>query len=113
MFAGARFKRWFWQGLELGAIGGVGFAVWLFWISMYQIRALCPFCLTVDAVVYTLFWYITLYNIREGHITIPSQLKKTVSFAQRHHLDILLFLFLAIAVLILHHFWYYFGEHLL
>src|ERR1019366_6072990 len=59
LFAGAKFKRWFWIGLEAGAIGGAISALWLFILSMYRVHALCPFCLGVDVVVYTLFWYIT------------------------------------------------------
>ncbi len=110
--AGATFKRWFWQCLEVGAIGGVGFALWLFWLSLYRIHALCPFCLAVDVVMYTLFWYITLYNIDNGHVSPPRQLAGIGNFARRYHLDILILWFLIIIFIIFHHFWYYFGQHL-
>ena len=112
ILAGAKFKRWFWQLMELAAAGGVVFALWLFWLSLYKIHALCPFCLTVDAVVYILFWYLTLFVIREGHVTLPTKLRKAGEFSERHHLDILLFWFLLLIAYILQHFWYYFGQHL-
>lgn len=110
MLAGARMKRWFWLGMQAGAIGGVGYALWLFWLSLFTINALCPFCLTVDVVVYVLAWYITLYNIEHGHIKVPAKLRPLSRFARKHHLDIILFVLLAITGYILYHFWYYFGQ---
>jgi len=112
MIAGAKFKRWFWQLAELGGIGGIGFALWLFWLSVYRVHALCPFCLTVDVVIYTMVWYLTLYNLSEGNIALPKRLVGVGDFARRHHLDILITWFILIIAFILHHFWYYFGHHL-
>lgn len=112
ILAGARFKRWFWQGLQAGAAAGVLFALWMFWESLFRIHALCPFCLTVDVVMYVLFWYVTLYNLGEEHIKTPSWLARSVQFSRRHHLDILLVWFLAVAAYTIYHFWYYFGKHI-
>lgn len=112
MLAGARFKRWFWQGMQLFATGGIIFALWLFWLSMYRIHALCPFCLTIDAVIYTLFWYLTMYNFIEGNLPIHTSLRSLGRFVKHHHLDILLLWFAVIIAWILQHFWYYFGQHI-
>lgn len=112
MLAGATFKRWFWIGVQLGAIGGIGYALWLFWLSLFKIHALCPFCLTVDAAVYVMAWYITLYNIEQKVIVIPKILRGVALFARRHHLDLLVLWFLLVTAFILNHFWYYFGKHL-
>lgn len=112
MLAGAKFKRWFWLGLEAGAIGGVAYALWLFFLSVYKVHALCPFCLTVDVMVYTTSWYITLYELEKGFVKLPGQLQGAGKFARRHHLDILALWFIAVFVFILHHFWYYYGKHL-
>ncbi len=111
MLAGATFKRWFWVGLEAGTIFGLGFVHFLFFQSVYRIGALCPYCMAVWVVTITTFWYVTLYNLRHGHIKTPAKLTKAVTFIQRHHLDILLFWFIVITGLILHRFWYYFGPH--
>lgn len=111
MLAGAKLKRWFWQWLEAGMIGGVAFALWLFWLSMYKVHALCPFCLTVDVVVYTVAWYVTLYNLEHGYLILPKRLDSAARFARRHHLDILITWFLLLIVLILNHFWYYYGQY--
>lgn len=112
ILAGAKFKRWFWLGLEAGIVLGTAFAYWLLFESVYRIKALCPYCLTVDVVVITLIWYVTLYNIQEGHIVLPSRLIGAGDFARRHHLDILLVWFIILIAVILQHFWYYYGQYL-
>lgn len=110
--AGAKFKRWFWLGMQFGVLGGAAYALWLFWLSVYQIKALCPFCLATDVVVYTALWYVTLYNIEQKVIAVPKSLAGVAAFARRHHLDILVLWLLIVTAFILQHFWYYFGKHL-
>lgn len=112
MLAGARFKRWYWLGMQIGLTLGLAFAYWLLFESMYRIRALCPYCLSVDVTLTTAWWYVTLYNFHTGTFTLPAGLKGMGAFAKRHHADILVFWFLLVIALILQHFWYYFGQHL-
>jgi uncharacterized membrane protein len=113
ILAGARFKRWFWQGLELGIALGLIFAFWLLFESVYRIHALCPYCLTVDVVVITLFWYNTLYCIEKNYLTLKDKyLIQAAQFARKHHLDILVLIFLILIGIILKHFWYYYGHYL-
>lgn len=110
LLAGAKFKRWFWLGLQLGTTLGMLFVMWLFSQSVYVIGALCPYCMIVWSVTIPIFLYTTLYNLRTRVISTPRSLKKAVAFAQRHHGDILLLWFLAIIVAILNHFWYYWSS---
>lgn len=111
ILAGARFKRWFWLGLQAAMVGGVAFALWLFWLSMYRIHALCPFCLTTDVAVYATAWYVTLHNIETGIISVPAKLQQAADFIRRHHFDLLIAAYLVIILWILHHFWYYYGQY--
>lgn len=111
MLAGGVFKKWFhntlWAGVGLGIIG----AYYLLLKSMYEIHALCPFCLSVDVVITTLFWYTSLYNIDHGAFK-KLKAKKAYLWARKHHLDILLLWFIVVIAFILKHFWYYYGKHL-
>jgi uncharacterized membrane protein len=107
LLAGATFKRWFWLGLQAGTIFAVLFITWLQFQSIFRINALCPYCMVVWSVTIPIFWYTTLYNLREGHIKTPANLKGFIAFLERHHGDILLVWFLIIIGVILHHFWYY------
>jgi len=112
LLAGATFKRWFWLGLGAGIVLGLAFAYWLLFESVFRIRALCPYCLTVDIVVITLFWYVSLYLLEKKYLRLPKSWQPLAAFARRHHLDILLAWFIILIVIILHHFWYYYGKHL-
>lgn len=107
LLAGAKLKRWFWLGLQAGVLFGIVFVHWLFYQSVYNIQALCPYCVVVWSAMIPLFWYTTLYNLRERNIPTPKRLKKPVAFMQKYHADILLVWFLIIIGLILEHFWYY------
>jgi uncharacterized membrane protein len=113
LLAGAKFKRWFWLGLQIGTVFGIGFCHWLFFESVYRIHALCPYCMVVWVVTITTFWYVTLYNIDHGNLNLFG-LKQTkfYGWVRRHHLDLLFLWFLIIACLILKHFWYYYGHYL-
>jgi uncharacterized membrane protein len=112
MLAGARFRRWFWLALLGGLTLGMAFAYWLLFESIYRIGALCPYCLSVDVALTTIFWYVLLYNLRQGHSRVGTRLQGVSNFLKRHHLDILLLWFIAVIAVILNHFWYYYGQHL-
>jgi uncharacterized membrane protein len=105
-----KLKRWYWLGLWGGTILGALFIHWLFFQSVYRINALCPYCMAVWIMTMTLFWYVTLYNIQTGVITLSGRLQKVGYFVRRHHLDIAGIWVLTIAGLILYHFWYYYGQ---
>ncbi|MEJ6550915.1 vitamin K epoxide reductase family protein [Corynebacterium sp. USCH3] len=55
LLAGARFRAWFWYGFLVGLILAVGFVHWLAYEAVYEIEALCPYCMVVWAVVLPLF----------------------------------------------------------
>lgn len=107
ILAGATFKRWFWLGLQAGTVFGVGFISWLYYQSVFVIGALCPFCMVVWCMTIPIFWYVTLYNIRQKNIVLQGFWLKLSDFAQKHHGDILLAWFAIGIVIILIRFWYY------
>lgn len=107
LLAGAQFKRWFWLGLQAGTVFGVAFVHWLAYQSIFSIGALCPYCMVVWVVTIATFWYVLLYNIREGHIKLPDSLRGVNKFVQKHHGDVLFVWYAAIFVTILWKFWYY------
>lgn len=112
LLAGAVVKRWFWLAMEAGLGLAMIFAYWLLAQSVYVIGALCPFCLGVDAVLTTMFWYTTLYILTNDYATLPTRLQSIVAFARKHHAEILITWFLLLGALILQHFWYYYGQFL-
>ncbi|MDQ1202528.1 vitamin K epoxide reductase family protein [Rhodococcus sp. SORGH_AS_0303] len=58
-----RLDRWFWAGLQVGVTAAVAFVHWLIVQSLYEIGALCPYCMVVWAVTVPVFWYVTVVNV--------------------------------------------------
>ena len=112
LLTGVKLKRWYLLCLQLGTVFGLCFVHWLFFQSTYRIHALCPYCIAVWIVTITSFWYLLLYNLRQEVIKLPAKLAGVNRFMQKHHIDILFLWFLIIFVLIMKHFWYYYGPHL-
>ncbi|MFC4001204.1 vitamin K epoxide reductase family protein [Prauserella oleivorans] len=104
LLAGARLPRWFWLGLQAGTVFGVGFVHWLIAQSLYEIGALCPYCLVVWAVTIPIFWYTTVHNLAAGHLAGGRELGATLA---RRHVAPLLFWLLLIVILVVQRFWPY------
>lgn len=59
-----RLPGWAWGGLQAGTVLGIAFIGWLIYESLYEIGALCPYCMVVWAVTWPIFYYVTLRNLR-------------------------------------------------
>lgn len=66
--AGVRFPRPFMAVAQVGYAAGLAFAYYLFFISMYAIGALCPWCLLVTISTTLVFMSLLHYNIREDNL---------------------------------------------
>lgn len=102
--SGAKMKRWIWVAAQLMATTGVIFMHYLFFQGVYRINAICLWCFVVWMITIPIFWYITLFNMREGHIKLPERLN---NFLQLNHGNILLVWYSIIFGVLLEHFWYY------
>lgn len=103
LLAGARHRRWYWLGLQSGVLAGLAFTLWLISQALYEIGALCPYCMVVWAVVGPLAWYVTVHNLDTGVLPAP----RWWSDAARHHWVVPALWYLVIALLVLNRFWYY------
>lgn len=63
IFAGAKFKNWFWKFIVLGLGIAWLFVSWLFGQSVFIIGVLCPYCLVVWFATIPLWWTIFLVTI--------------------------------------------------
>ena len=110
LLAGAKFRRWYWLGLQAGLTLGLGFVGWLIFQSLYRINALCPYCMVVWAVVIPVFWYATLANVARGHLGGAARSSRLGRTLVRNHGVILTAVLAAIAVLIAQRFWDYWSS---
>jgi len=62
--SGAPVRSWIWGGLQAGTVFGIGFVTWLQHETIYDIGALCPYCMVVWAMMIPLFVGVTAHSLR-------------------------------------------------
>jgi uncharacterized membrane protein len=101
---GVRFPRWFMFAAQIVYSVGVGFAYWLFYQAMFNIGALCPWCLLITVSTTLVFATLTHVNIRDGNLFLPARVGAALRSALDAGLDALavtaLLLALALAVVL-------------
>jgi len=107
LLAGARFARWYWAGLQAGVTLAAIFVHWLIWVSLYQIGALCPYCMAVWAVTLPLFVIVTQRNLRLLPGRGSSRWARVGRWARTYQTPVLVGWYLLIATLIAVRFWDY------
>lgn len=78
LLSGARFKRWYWLGLNAGCAFGVVFCTWLMYQSLYNINSLCLWCSLAWAATIVMFCYVTTHNVRHRTIKVPEGLRSAL-----------------------------------
>jgi len=99
--AKVRLPRWYWGGLALGTLLGVGFIHWLIFQSLYRIGALCPYCMVVWAVTVPLLVVV-------ASIALAPQLESGVArVVHQWRWSLVTLWFTALILMILVRFWNY------
>ena len=78
LFTGVELPRLMWLGLNLGALAGMVFVIWLVSQSLYAIGALCPWCMVVWAVTIPIFWQVTTDNLASKRLSLGSGLSEII-----------------------------------
>ena len=87
---GVRFPRWFMLSAQLVYTVGLAFAYWLFHQAMFDIGALCPWCLTVTVATTLVFFEMTYVNIRDDNLYLPRRVQSALTGLIRSNLDLML-----------------------
>ena len=93
--------RWYWLGLTVGAGLGVVFTHWLIFESLYEIGALCPYCMVVWSVIVPLFAVVAPIALR------PLAANPVARFLYHWRWPLVALWFTAVALAILVRFWDY------
>lgn len=64
LIAKVTFPAFVWLGLQAGALFGIGLITWLQYQSIYELHALCPWCMVVWSVTIPIFIWITARNLK-------------------------------------------------
>ncbi len=78
LFTGVEIPSAMWVGLNLGALAGMFFVIWLVGQSLYVIGALCPWCMVVWAVTIPIFWQVTIDNLASGRLSLGKSLSEII-----------------------------------
>lgn len=65
--------QWYWIGLAVGTLAGVGFVHWLIFQSLYRIGALCAYCMVIWAVSVSLLVVVTAIVFRPLLEVLPGR----------------------------------------
>ncbi|MBY8884292.1 vitamin K epoxide reductase family protein [Streptomyces sp. PTM05] len=104
VLARARFRRWFWLGLQAGTLFGVGFVTWLQYESLYSIGSLCPWCMMAWVGTIAAFWYTLAHNVKNRVIPVPAGVKQVV---EEFHWAVPILWYGVLVMLILTRWWSY------
>ena len=101
---GVRFPRWFMFSAQVVYTVGLVFAYWLFHQAIFDIGALCPWCLLITLATTLVFFEMTYVNIRDDNLFLPRRVQSTLTSLVRSNLDLIAvvawILFLVLAVVL-------------
>jgi uncharacterized membrane protein len=87
--AGVRFPRVIMAAAQGVYTIAIAFAYWLFYQSMFEIGALCPWCLLVTLATTLVFFELTYVNIRDNNLFLPARLQRLAEAAIRANVDVM------------------------
>lgn len=110
ILAGAHFKPWFWIGMQVGVTFGIAFIHWLMFQTLYDIGALCPWCMAVWTVTAPIFLYVTRRNLAELAPKLSGGPRAVVNVIVDYHALILILWYIFVLVLIIQRFWFFWSQ---
>ena len=78
LLTGVDIPKPMWLGLNLGALAGMFFVIWLVGQSLYVIGALCPWCMVVWSITIPIFWQVTTDNLASGRLSLGKSLSEII-----------------------------------
>lgn len=102
--SGVRFPRHIMLTAQVIYTIALGFAYWLFHQAMFEIGALCPWCMLVT-VATTLVWFeMTRINVLQDNLYLPRRVQSALESAVRSGIDVVVgvswVLLMALAVVV-------------
>jgi uncharacterized membrane protein len=78
LLTGVVLPKAMWLGLNLGALAGMVFVIWLVTQSLYVIGALCPWCMVVWSITIPIFWQVTTDNLVSKRLTLGKSVSEII-----------------------------------
>ena len=93
LLARVNFPRWIWRGLQAGVLLGTLVVIWFLYQSLFVLNHLCPYCMVTWAAILPVAWYVTVYNLEQRHCAFVCKIEGFRALAIKHHLDIIVTIF--------------------
>jgi uncharacterized membrane protein len=103
MLAGAtvkKEKKWYWKTFVAVHVFGLGFVAWLMREALYELKALCIYCMVAWAVTIVLNWYGFLWLSSTGRLGASSKVAKIRDWGLKNHWGVVLLAYLLVFCLI-------------
>lgn len=100
IIAGAKYKRWLWLAAEGVALLGVIFVHYLFFISMFVLGSICPWCSLVWVTTIAIFWYLTTHLVATGVLSWQNKSNRVADFWKAYAAPALVLWYLIFIVII-------------
>lgn len=78
LLTGVVLPKAMWLGLNLGALAGMVFVIWLVTQSLYVIGALCPWCMVVWSITIPIFWQVTTDNLVSKRLSLGKSVSEII-----------------------------------
>jgi uncharacterized membrane protein len=105
LLSGTALPRWVALGWQVGITLGMVFVSWLVGQSLFEIHALCPYCMVVWAVVIPMFWTTTVDNLDRGVLPVPAGARRAVAALVDYRLLLVVLTDAVVLVLVAAAFW--------
>jgi len=99
IISGVSFARWFWIAINVGVTLALAFVIWLIYTSIFELHTLCPWCMATWSVVIPSFWLVTFYNLKTGHIPVPTSIRRIAAAAYSYVPLITLLSYVIVAII--------------
>lgn len=87
--SGVRLPRWMMITAQAGYTLGLALAYWLLHQAIFDIGAVCPWCLLVTVATTFVFVEMTRINVLEGNLPLPRAARRFLEEVVHHRLDLL------------------------
>lgn len=110
LWSGGKFTGWFRHFVMGVSAVLMAFSVWFFGVSLYILGKICIFCVFGWVASVPIFWYGLVYYLQSSTKKLSKRSERFLTFAVKHHVDVVLFTYTIMLALFLFRFRdYYFS----
>ncbi len=111
MIARAKYDKWLHFLIWLGLLSSMGMVIWFFYQSVFNLSALCIYCSTVWFATWTLFVGYSRWLLTNKVFNTPKKYDIARNIFIKYAPLVWFSVILLFVVVILNHFWYYYGQY--